>query len=147
MVRVLVIVLLLFLSVGCQNVAAPPPTPQPVLYEVTAQLVGQANLVVTMTNNSGSPLELGGWTMLITPIVSPTLVPAMPFPEEFTVANGASFRAHTSGGENTSELLFFDNGGVVPAEAWQQGVKIEMRNPSNDETITRFIYAIPVSAQ
>jgi hypothetical protein len=147
MIRVLVIVLLLFVSVGCQNVAAPAPTPQPVAYEVTAQMVGLNNLVVTVTNNSGAPLELGGWTMLITPVVSPTLVPAMPFPETFTLANGASFRAHTSGGENTSELLFFDNGGVVPSDAWQQGVKVEMRNPKTDEAITRFIYAIPVSAQ
>lgn len=147
MVRVLVIVLLLFLSVGCQNIAAPPPTPQPAPYDFTAQLVGSANLVVTITNNSGSPMELGGWTMLITPVVSPTLVSAMPFPEEFTVANGASFRAHTTGGENSSDLLFFDNGGVVPADAWQHGVKVEMRNPANEETITRFIYAIPVSAQ
>lgn len=147
MMRFLVIVLLLFLSVGCQNVATPAPTPQPAPYEVTAQLVGLSNLVVTVTNKSGAPLELGGWTMLITPVVSPTLVPAMPFPEEFTVANGASFRAHTSGGENTSDLLFFDNGGVVPSDAWREGVKIEMRNPETDEAITRFIYAIPVSAQ
>lgn len=139
--------LLLALCTACQNVATPAPTPQPQPIEVEAQLVGRADMLVTVRNNSGAPLELGGWTMQITPAISPTLVAPMPFPAEFTVPNGTFFRAHTAGGQNGPDVLFFDNGGAVPPAAWQKGVKVEMRDPKSDKVITRFVYTIPVSGQ
>lgn len=146
MQRFFIIALFLLLCTGCQNVATTAPTPQPQPYEVQARLVGGADMVITVINNSGAPLELGGWTMQITPAISPTLVAAMPFPEQFSVPNGKLFRAHTAGGPNGPDVVFFDNGGTVPPEAWQKGVKVEMRDPKSDKAITRYIYTIQASA-
>lgn len=147
MQRVLTVVLVMLLCTACQNVAAPAPTVQPEPVSMTAQLVGEVDMVVTINNNSGKPLELGGWTIQITPAISPTLVAAQPFPAEFTVPDGKFFRAHTAGGTNSSDILFFSNGGIVPPGTWQKGVKVEMRDPKGEQPITRFIYSIPVTSQ
>ena len=138
--RIVFAALLTILCTACGNVNATAPTAVPPPIDVKAQLIGQVDMMVTVTNNGDAPLQLGGWTMQITPVVSPTLVAPLPFPPSFTLEKGKEFDAHTTSGTNTDEQLFFDSSGQVPPQAWSGGVLVQMRDPKSDQAITRYVY-------
>lgn len=142
--RIVLAAFLTILCTACGNVIATGPTAVPPPIDVKAQLIGRVDMMVTVTNNSDAPLQLGGWSMRITPVVSPTLVAPLPFPPTFTLEKGKKFNAHTTSGTNTDEQVFFDSSGQVPPEAWRGGVLVQMRDPKSNKEITRYIYGYTI---
>jgi hypothetical protein len=138
--RILLAALLALLCTGCGNVgtAAPTPAPQPV--EIQAQLVPPDDVLLVITNNAPEPLALGGWSMQVTPVMSPTLVAPATLPSDFSIAGNQSARVHTVGGQNTADTLYIDTTSGVPAAVWDQGILVELRDPKSDTVIKRYIY-------
>jgi len=138
--RVLIPALLALLCAGCGNVGTATPTPQPQTVEIQAQFSPPDDVLLYVKNNAPEPLALGGWSMKVTPVLTPTLLGPATLPADFTIPANQTARVHTVGGINSADTLFIDTTSGVPATAWDKGIFVELRDPKSDKVITRYIY-------
>lgn len=138
--RVLITALLALLCAGCGNVGTATPTPQPQTVEIQAQFLPPDDVLLYVKNNAPEPLALGGWSMRVTPVLTPTLVGPATLPADFAIPSNQTVRVHTVGGQNGADILFLDTTSGMPAAAWDNGILVVLRDPKSDKVITRYIY-------
>ena len=97
-------------------------------------------MLLQIKNNAAEPLALGGWSMLVTPVVSPTLVAPATLPADFTIPSNETARVHTISGENSATTAFLNTTSGLPADVWSSGILVELRDPKSDTVIKRYIY-------
>jgi hypothetical protein len=129
------------LCAGCGNVGTATPTPPPQQVEIQGQFLPPDDVLLQIKNNAAEPLALGGWSLLVTPVVSPTLVAPATLPADFTIPSSETARVHTIGGQNSATAAFLDTTSGVPAEVWNNGILVELRDPKSDTVIKRYIYS------
>jgi hypothetical protein len=138
--RVLIIAFVALLCAGCGNVGTTTPTPPPQQVEIQGQFVPPDDVLLIIKNNAAEPLALGGWTMQVTPVVSPTLMAPAALPADFTIPGNETARVHTVGGQNSANTVFLNTTSGVSADVWNNGILVELRDPKSDTVIKRYIY-------